>query len=483
MIADDKKKKLKKIFVKAALTAALFGSPAATGCKSEASSETNDKDKKEIVIESKKQFVYDKVKLEEYKDIETLFDKALPIIFTELCLEENFRLDAYDDGQKYAGHINTVGLGSTFRPINIKDYNNPDAVWYKIWRHENLATDISAEETLFLIIGWAKYRQKTEDDNGKIRNSKTILQRMFENLKGTELSTNEFSALFCACYNQETNINGICVFVCNNHENQQKCANEIARWFSDKVSDKGNSKRAVCEAYVYLNAEDFCEAMLDMPFSRGGTCIYAEEVTMPLFDAKNYTELTKKIKTIYFGTKKLYENPKTPRSCMAESIKKHFKPGTLNIKSEKKQKKAPKPSYKKALKEMRLGNNEAALLILLDLQKDEYKSAKLYNDIAYIYRQKGNYNKCIEYCKKVLGTKNHGEYARACYEAGLAYEAKGDYEGAVRNFNSAIAHYDKYGINNPDTDVEYREMYKKALEKANTKKIANKKSTQKSNSL
>lgn len=177
---------------------------------------------------------YDKVKINTMDDLNKLFDLSLDIIFCELVLEEVPMTKAYDDHGKYKGTMNTVGLGSTFAPTNIPDlYDDSTAVWYAINKNPKTfwKDSYSYEEMLQLVIGWGKYRKTSQDrGTGKQTTGTTVLQKMFKQLKGCSLRPNEFAALFCACYNSESNITNLCPKIKQHYTDPIKCANLLRTW-------------------------------------------------------------------------------------------------------------------------------------------------------------------------------------------------------------------------------------------------------------
>ena len=104
--------------------------------------------------------------------------------------------------------------------------------------------------------------------------------------------------------------------------------------------------------------------------------------------------------------------------------------------------------------------------MFLGLEKRGASGADLYNDIAISYYNLHQYNQCIVYCRKALQTAETGEFAKACFNAGLAYEAQHNYSKAITNYDAALKYYNKYGISNQSSTVDYKKVYQNAKARA-----------------
>ena len=82
-----------------------------------------------------------------------------------------------------------------------------------------------------------------------------------------------------------------------------------------------------------------------------------------------------------------------------------------------------------------------------------FDGADIHNDIAITQYHLGNFDDCIAECRKVLNTGEKEFYAAANYNAGLAYEKKGDKDRALINYQLAQNR-------NPD-----RQEYKNAVKR------------------
>ena len=259
-------------------------------------------------------------KIEKYEDIVTLFDNSLQLIFEELCLEECPMENAYSDGWKGDTTVNTLGIGSTYALENIDDYNNPDAVWLRVKDYPEVFADktYSYEDMLKLVVGWAKYLKNVKDSKtGEIISAeRTNLESMFDKLCGASLTPNEFSAVFARVYNG-SNINKFCPFIRENYNDPFKCANEIMNW----SEAPGFVSRSINEALVYLDADNYCNDVKEMRFSKGGSCIYGVGVEKQELTPENYVEYSNNCKDKFLAVKNGFRIKYTE-----QGLNKYFQP-------------------------------------------------------------------------------------------------------------------------------------------------------------
>ena len=300
----DVKGKAKKFILGAALVLGL-GNP-----QGQAVAKSSPKAKTELSATKKatqsKKTDFSAITLNKYSDIEKLFDMSLNIIFAELILEEVPMPNTYDDGGQFKKKKNTRGVGSTYSTLSIKDWNNPNAKWYHVAANQKAfaASKTTNEDMLKLVIGWGKYRQYTQNPyTKKFEKHETVLKRMFNRLKGCSFRPNEFSALFCAVYNNENNISYLCPLIKKNRANPADCANYIMDWWKHGKRNSGLKERCKLEVAVYLNPDDFCGAMLDMqtkPSCRA-SCIYADGLNSKHLTNENYKAWVNDAKKKYSG--------------------------------------------------------------------------------------------------------------------------------------------------------------------------------------
>ena len=420
--------KLKKFIAGSAL---IFGMSAGNAVHAETSQ--NKKEKTETV--AKKKTDYSHIKLNTIDDMHKLFDMSLNIIFATLVLEEVPMDHAYNDGGKLKENLNTLGLGTIYAPINIDDYNKRDTKWFSVLNNPKTFWNrkYSAEDMLKLVIGWGKYRIYTQDSKGEFQDGrKTVLEKMFVKLKGAELTPNEFAAVFCAVYNNERNIINLCPIIAENYNNPIKCANTLMFWWNgDKIRyNSGTKDRCEFESLVYLNADDFCENMLLLytePKERTGfSCIYTPEVVGQTLTESNYKDFSRTALG-YYGAN-FYGKNHTRTGDLCNQVQKYFK-NTLN----------------------------------------EKQNGGFYNLVAETCLNSKYYDKCISFCQKTLKTIDKTEYAQACFFAGCAYEKKGNYERALKNYNQAVIYSNKYGIAGVDKSSAQKQLYADAAKRMQNK--------------
>ena len=449
--------KLKRILIGTGLATSLATGIAFSVNKSDKDGE-RDGDKKEIFARQKTN--YDAVQINTIDDMYNLFDLSLNFIFAELILEEVPMQTSYDDHGKYRGRNNTIGLGSTCMPLNINDYNNPEAKWYHIYSNPKTFanTKISHEDMLKLVIGWAKYRTYTQNGKNKeFIKGRTILQRMFEKLQGTSLRPNEFSAIFCACYNNEGVLNKLCSYVHDNYTNPIDCANKLM--FCSKSTNPGLQNRCILESMVYLNIDDFCSNM--MTVRAKPSCLYVKMPKRKKLTPATYRAYSKECSDILFDV--IYKEKVVAVCDICKETDSYFS-NKINYTPRKNSQELQQEAFLVYVS----GDYEKALDKFLYLETHGICNCDLYNNIAATYLNLKQYEKCIEYCRKVMKSTEYDKYVIACYNAGCAYEAIGDLSRALRNYNAAKDHYEKYGISDAASGVNYEQMCVSAIARINS---------------
>ena len=416
---------------------------------------------------------FDAIELNTIEDMYELFDMSLNIIFAELVLEEVPMTNAYDDHGKYKGRKNTIGTGSTYCPLDVKDWDNPDANWYHLYTNPKTFENrtVTYQEMLQLVVGWAKYRTKTQNPNsGKFVTHKTILERMFDELQGAALRPNEFAALFCAVYNNENNISKLCPYIKDHYDDPIACANKIMMWSKTGAANGGTCDRCEFEALVYLNANNFCDHIMELytkPLKTTGySCVNVKGVAQQTLTRTNYTTYSNNALSKYRGV--VYSGGVCTRDVCTRTGWLFANPLPIDTTQENELQK----SYDDAIKVYKQKNYEKALELFLELESQGASGADLWNNIAITYYNLKQYDNCITYCKKVLETTEYGEYAKACYNAGLAYEALKNYDRAILNYEKALTYYQEYGVSAPDPKVDYEQIYQKAKERVEAAKTA-----------
>ena len=96
--------------------------------------------------------------------------------------------------------------------------------------------------------------------------------------------------------------------------------------------------------------------------------------------------------------------------------------------------------YKSALDNYAQKKYDVAIRIMDSLSKANPNNALLHNDLALFYNQVGNYDEAIKHVYKIvydIGDKS--QYGAAQYNAGVAYERKGELDRALTNYALAFS--------------------------------------------
>jgi hypothetical protein len=213
--------------------------------------------KKEIVKE--KQPTRGKLyKINSDADFAKLFDDAMPLVALSMFPTETLNLNVYSDNGK---KINTVGMGSYYWPKN-GDENSSN--WERVASHKGIFKNFSigGNRAYRAIAAWAKKRE-----NGR------VYKNMRKLLIGTELSLNEFVAIFSCTYNNELLGRKLCNFVKKNYKDPIKCASFLADLPTNGFS--GLIDRHCHEALVYLNLDDYIGDIPEIKSANGATSVTA----------------------------------------------------------------------------------------------------------------------------------------------------------------------------------------------------------------
>ncbi len=122
--------------------------------------------------------------------------------------------------------------------------------------------------------------------------------------------------------------------------------------------------------------------------------------------------------------------------------------------------------YKSAIASYKQGDYEIALTTLDSLISVYPNNALLHNDMALIYNKMGKYDKALEHARIILhdiGDKS--QYGAAQYNAGVAYENKGDLQKSLQNY--------KLSLSNGNNDArEAIKRVQKKIKQQQTKAVA-----------
>lgn len=437
--------------------------------------------KRKEYVQSKINKLTQKHKITDKESFDKLFDDAFPMIVPSLLPTETLVLEPYSDNGTVS---NTIGVGSYWYPAG----GNPDTtVWVLSSKYfANKDTTVTGDHSVDLIKGWVKSRE-----NGRVYN------RLYKNLKGSEISVNEFAAIFGVTYNNEANGVSLCKFVKDNHDNPMACAQKIISYKPNAKFEKGIAKRHLHEAYLYLNLDDYAMRVYDMKYysgvnSKGKEYVVTSVTQLSADDidpGRNAIKSGDTAKIIEEQNKicnYVKKNAVTISDLLVENLSSeyvlemqeynvlHLLDGTksnnehtnsLNADVQYKQALA---HYKKASELEKNGDSKSrdefakALSGFQMMQTEGVHGADLNNDIAITYYHLGDYKKCIEESKKVIRTGETESFAAAYYNMGLAYrelnnpkEAKKCFDsyknngGSEKAYNSAVNSLQKKPNANP----------------------------------
>ena len=379
-------------------------------------------------------------KITDNESFKQLYKDAFPLLIQSMLPTEILVCKPYSDNGKT---INTLGLGSFWYP---KNGDPKSSEWIKTSQYVKNQTkkgkkiSITGTQAVALADGWFCHRE-----GGRIY--KTMMQK----LKGAELTINEFAAIASCIYNDETKGKDFCDFVRENYKDPLKCAAQLASLKPKNPRfDDGIKKRHTHEALLYLNVNNYKDKI---PYFQVKTSInsrnqeyYVTSVTqlnpndcdklvadLAAGSTNEARILADKISNYYCkGGKSLMEI--NNEHLLAEYMP--FEDKTLNLQEYDKHKQAGE-MYKKALASYQEGNYEEALSGFQKMIAQGFNGADIHNDMAVTYYRMGRYKDCIAECKEVLKTGEKEEYAKANYNAGLAYEEMRQYPNAHKNFKIA----------------------------------------------
>lgn len=407
---------------------------------------------------------YSKVKIRSYEDLEKMFDMAMPIIFNTLMLEYGINEEVINSEQN---DFNTeIGTGLQHIPESIDMYDNSTTVWLSTTRANNdkiSYTNLKENDFIKLIIGWGKNRTQTQNRfDGLVKKHKTILRRMYENIKGAELRPNELAAIYCAIFFNENNLRNICLYVQDHYNNTLKCANMLISTTNGYTPYSDPAKIALFNGLVFLNTNNFCEATLYMPFDNNSkkTCLDVVELAPKILTDKNYKSYSDKCKKELLGCFFYPTNREIPQNIVSR-ISTNLLPYRLSPDVE-----GPDQNqrdFEVAITHMSAKSYNEAMNIFTRLEKTSSTNAVLLEQMTQCYYEMGQYDNAIKYGQKILNSFNKTERAEAAYYVGKSYMGKNQPDQATIFFKKAI---DAVDYLPPKTRKLYEIVYRGALDDA-----------------
>lgn len=375
-------------------------------------------------------------KITDDKSFRQLYEASLPIAQLSLFSTEILVLDPYSDN---GGQKNTIGLGSYWYPVNGDPYSSE---WIStqtyIKQHSDLK--LTGDDALKLTDGWCRYRE-----DGR------IYKAMYKELKGCELKPYEFAAIFSRIYNSEKYGLEVCGYVRKNYKDPIKCAHKIMCFKPAAKFEDGIIKRDASEALLYLNYNDYANKICNLQVKEGinskGNKYFVSSITQlkPEDCEKMRQGLSKKdLSAADMVCHKIIQyipkGGRNVRKIIHDEIKdKQVCQNLLTYTSSDIDfvEANADNDYKLAMEKYNEKDYQGALELMQKVVKQGFVSADIHNDIAITQYHLGNYDECISECRKVLATGESEFYAAANFNAGLAYEQKGDTAKALVNYELA----------------------------------------------
>ncbi|MBO6281877.1 MAG: hypothetical protein J6N49_05040 [Alphaproteobacteria bacterium] len=376
-------------------------------------------------------------KITDEASFKQLYEDALPLAQLTMFPTEVLVLNAYsDNGGKVS---NTIGLGSYWYPADGNPYSSRWVATSKYARqHKKLR--VTGDKALQLADGWCRYRE-----GGR------IYKAMYNRLKGCELKINEFAALYSRVYNSEKYGLEVCSYVHDNYRNPVKCAYKIMCFQPGAKFRDGIIKRDASEALFYLNHNGYVSKMGELKVKKGinskGNTYYVTSVTQlnpavceEMRNGLARGNLAPADKVCRQITQYMPKGGRSVRQIINSEIKDadtrdallKYDSQTANYAEVKADK-----DYQKAMEKYASADYEGTLAILQGIVNQGFDGADIHNDMAITQYHLGHYDDCIAECRKVLNTGETEFYAAANYNAGLAYEQKGDKDRALMNYKLA----------------------------------------------
>ena len=416
-----------------------------------------DKNQKELIELNKK--LSKTYKITDEASFRRLYQDALPLAQVSMFPTEVLVLNAYsDNGRKIS---NTIGLGSYWYPADGNPYSS-EWILTKTYAQKHKNLQITGDKALQLSDGWSRCRE-----GGR------IYKAMYNRLKGCELKINEFAAIFSRTYNNEKYGLEVCSYVHDNYKNPVKCAYKIMCFQPGANFKDGILKRDASEALCYLNHKGYVGKLGELRVKKGinskGKTYYVTSVTQlnpaeceAMRRGLSKGDLTAADRVYHLITHYMPKGGHSVREIINSEIKDADLRASLlgygSSTADYSEIKADK-EYQAAMEKYAKGDYEGTLALLQSVVNQGFDGADIHNDMAITQYHLGHYDDCIAECRKVLNTGETEFYAAANYNAGLAYEKKGDKDRALINYKLAQNR-------NPD-----KQEYKSAVERLSPQQI------------
>ncbi len=403
-------------------------------------------------------------KINNRQDFDKLWNDAKPLCVPVLILSENWRVDFHHDkGLKKTP--NSVCAGLYYYPKN-GDFHSK--TWIKTSQYfinyQNTHKGKSPKNRTPQNIRDGIYGWGESMENGR------HLESLYSALKGSEITINEFAALYSHFFHT-CNLKAAKKFAAINNSKKIKdkplaCAQALLD--SDPVSLAGQKSRFMHEALVCLNEDNYCSDIFSLCVDcHLGTSINACPGQFENVNNNKLTHAKAKIIKDRICNRTVRGGKQIKALCKQINDKNimAFCVTTQNSKSLDER----DAIYQKALKAYNSKDYKTAKKLFQQVMAKHGEGPDLWNDMAITYYNLGEYTNCIEMCRKVLNSGENKEYAKACYNAGKAYEEQGNYAKALQNYEKALKYYNSYGIADKSSSVDYKTIYTKAINRVTSR--------------
>jgi len=393
------------------------------------------------------------------KKFDSLWNDAKPFCIPVLIASENWRTDWHNDKQQTNSTPNSVGVGLFSFP---KDRNfSSTAEWistrkyYTNYKNKNNTApkNLTPQEIRDGIYGWC-INQKDGANAAALYNA----------LRGTELTINEFAAIYSHYYHTGNLKAAKKIVAIKNdstiNDKNLKCAQVLLD--TDPITYSGRKSRFMHEALIFLNTDKYCNDLFYLCVDcHLGTSINACPGEFANVCNGKLTNQKAKVIKENICNYTLKDGIQIKELC--ESIKDNSIMAFCIETAKTKELDERTTIYRQAMIAYNKHDYETAEQLFTQVVQKHGEGPDLWNNLAITYFNLKEYDECIKMCQLVLKSDATDEYAKACYNAGKAYEAKQDYPKALEFYNQTLEYYKKYGIADKDPNVNYEKIYNNSI--------------------
>lgn len=411
-----------------------------------------------ISKKSQKNILKKTYKITDRETFNQLWNDAKPLCVPVLILSENWRLDFHHDRGAKATP-NSVCAGLYYYP---KNGNFNSKTWittrqycinYQNSHKGKLPKNCTPQNIRDGVYGWGESME-----NGR------HLNKLYNVLVGCELTINEFAAIY-SHYFHTGNLNTatkIASIKQNKKIKDKSLAGAKALLDTDQPTLPGQKSRFMHEALVFMNTDDYCHDLFSL-------CVDCHLGTSINACPSEYNNIK--------GGKLTHDRAQ----IIKDKICNYTVKGGKQIKylcnqinddnimvfcittQHSKQIDERNDIYRNAMIAYNNQDYKTAKKLFIQVMEKHGEGPDLWNDMAITYYNLGDYENCIEMCRRVLHSDKNTEYAKACFNAGKAYEALGNYTKAMQNYKAALNYYNKYGIAGKDASIDYADIYRTSI--------------------